>query len=120
MFLGTSLGTVASARVGPWTAIVDPSCIGVDTGGARISRGCMVCGAGDATLGVMGTSTTSSIDGRLLNLSLFPALFAALGALSVGVVAVNPGALRGTGACMTVGGVGERTGVALSSGSLPG
>ena len=80
----------------------------------------MVCGAGDATLGVMGTSATSSIDGRLLDLSLFPALFAALGALSVGVVAVNPGALRGTGAWMTGGGVGDRTGVALSSGSLPG
>jgi hypothetical protein len=77
----------------------------------------MVCGAGDATVGVMGTSATSSMDGRLLGLSLFTALFAALG-ISVGDVAVNAGALRGTGACMTGGGVGDRTGVDLHSGEL--
>ena len=80
----------------------------------------MVCGAGDATLGVMGTSATSSMVGRLVDLSLLSVLFAALGAISVGVVTVHPGALRGTGACMTGGGVGNRTGVALSSGALPG
>ena len=118
MFRDTSLGTVASAVVLPWTAIVDSTCIGVDTGGASISGGCMVCGAGDATIGVMGTSVTSSIDGRLVDPSLFGALFAALGALSAGVVAVTPGALRGTGACMTGGGVGGRTGVNLHCGEL--
>jgi len=63
----------------------------------------MVC-AGDATIGVMGTSVIS-MDSRLLDLSLFTALFAALGAISVGVVVMNPGALRGTGACMTGGGL---------------
>ena len=96
MFRETSLGTVAGAVVLSWTANVDSTCIGVDTGGA--SGGCMVCGAGDATIGVMGTCATSSMDGRSLDLSLFDALFAALGALSAGVVAVTPGALRGTGA----------------------
>ena len=70
----------------------------------------MVLCIGDATVGVMGTSATSSFDGGLLDLSLFTVLFAALGAISVGVVAGNPGALRGTGACMTGGGVGGRTG----------
>ena len=120
MFLETSLGTVASAVVVPWTAIVDSPCIGVDTGSAIISGGCMVCGAGDATIGVMGTSATSSMDGRLLDLSLFTALFASLGAKSVGVVAVNPGALRGTGACMTGGGVGDRTGTTSTLVSYPG
>ena len=100
MFRETSLGTVAGAVVLSWTANVDSTCIGVGTGGASISGGCMVCGAGDATVGVMGTSATSSIDGRLLDRSLFTALFSALGTISVGVVAVNPGALRGTGACM--------------------
>ena len=46
----------------------------------------MVFCTGDETLGVMGTSATSSIDGRLLDLSLFTALFAALGAISVGAI----------------------------------
>ena len=118
MFRETSLGTVASAVLVPWTAIADSTCIGVDTGGASISGACMVCGAGDATIGVIGTSATSSMDGRLLDLSLFTALFAALGALSAGVVAVTPGALRGTGACITGGGVGDCSGVNLSSGEL--
>ena len=77
MSLGTSLGTVASAVVWGWAAIVDSPCIGVDTGGASVTRGCMVCGAGDATVGVMGKSATSSMDGRLLDLSLFTALFVA-------------------------------------------
>ena len=66
------------------------------------------------------TSATSSIGGGLLDRSLLTALFAALGAISVDVVAVNPGALRGTGACMTGGGVGDRTGVDLYSGELSG
>ena len=56
MFRETSLGTVASAVVFSWTANVDSTCKGVDTGGA--SEGCMVCGAGDATIGVMGTCAT--------------------------------------------------------------
>ena len=57
---------------------------------------------GDVTLGVIGTSGTTSIVGRLLDRSL------SLWAKSVGVVAGNPGTLRGTGACMTGGGVGAR------------
>ena len=109
MFLETSLGTVASAIVVPWTA-VDSPCIGVDLDGASIAGGGMVLCIGDATVGVMGTSATSSCDGSLLDLSLLTVLFAALGAIFVGVVPVNPGALRGIGACMTGVGVGGRTG----------
>jgi len=74
---------------------------------------------GDATLGIMGTSGTSSI-GRLLDLSLFTALFVALGAISVGVVVGNPGTLRGIGACMTGGGVGGNTGDIIPDGGLSG
>ena len=75
---------------------------------------------GDATLGVMGTFGTSSIVGRLLDLSLFTALFVALGAISMGVVAGNPGTLRGTGACVTGGGVGGSTGDVIPDGGLSG
>jgi len=70
---------------------------------------------GDASLGVMGTSGTASIVGYLLDLSLFTILFVALGAISVGVVAGNPGTLRGTGACIT-GGVGALTGDVIADG----
>ena len=89
MFRGTSPGTVASTVVVTWTA-VDSPCIGVDLDGASIVGGSMVLCTGDATVGVMGTSATSSFGGGLLDLSLFTALFAALGAISVGVVAVAP------------------------------
>jgi len=78
----------------------------------------MVLCTGDATVGVMGTSATSSIVGCLRDRSLFTALFAALGAISVGVVAGNPGTLRGTGACMTGGGVGDRTVEVIPDGGL--
>ena len=119
MFFGTSLGTVASAVVVTWTAVDSPY-IGVDLDGASIAGGGMVLCICDATVDVMGTSATSSIGGGFLDRSLWTALFAALGAVSVGVVVVNPGALRGTGACMTGGGVGgcngDRGGV--SSGLL--
>ena len=68
----------------------------------------------------MGTSGTASIVDRLLDLSLFTALFAALGAISVGVVAGNPVTLRGTGACMIGGGDGASTGNVITDGGLSG
>ena len=120
MFLETSLGTVASVVVVPWTAIVDSPCIGVDTFGASITGGCMVCGAGDATVGVMGISATSSMDGRQLDLSLFTALLSHWVPYLWVSLSVNPGALRATGACMTGGRVGDRTGVNRHSGKLSG
>ena len=49
---------------------------------------------------------------------MFTALFAALGAISVGVVTVNPGALRGTGACITGEGVMDTSATSSCVGGL--
>ena len=102
------------------TAAVGSPCIEVDVGSARVAGGGMVLwqSTGDATLGVMGTSGTSSIVGRLTDPSLFANLFVALGAVTLGVIAGNPGTLRGTGAWMTGGGVGARTGGVIPDGGL--
>ena len=64
MFLGASLGTVTSAVVWTWTAVAGSPCIGVDVSGAGVTGGGMVFCTGDATLGVIGTSATSSFLGR--------------------------------------------------------
>ena len=51
------------------TAIVRSPCIVVDMGGAIVTGGGWL-NTGDVTLGIMGTSGTSSVVGRLLDPSL--------------------------------------------------
>jgi len=66
----------------------------------------------------MGTSGTSSIAGRLLDLSLLMTLFVALCAVSLGVVTGNPGTLLGMRAWTTGGELGARIGEVMLNGEV--
>jgi len=117
MFLGTSLGAVASVVFLTCTAAVGSPYIGVDVGGVSVTGGDIVLrlSTGNATLGVMGISGTASVVGHFLDLSLFTTLFVVLGA-----EAGNPGTLRGTRACMTGGGVADCTNDVIPDDGLSG
>jgi len=112
MFLGTSLGAVVSAVVWTWTAVAGSPCIGV------------VSSASVVWSFVRNTWCHGYICDLLICWS-FTGLITVYCALRrfgchICVVSGNPGTLRGTGACMTGGRVGDRTGVVLHDGDLSG